>query len=163
MGSVQIMSNNSYDDPLIDYNILHDSNDFEDMLKMIYKALEFGLSPQFRRYATLFNTTIPGCEPCHPYSNHDNQYSHILCDSYLKCVIRMVTKTMNELSGTCRMGSSHDPNAVTDERLRVIKVQSLRVIDASIVPRIIRGNTNAVAIMIAEKGSQMIKDDHRLK
>jgi choline dehydrogenase len=61
--------------------------------------------------------------------------------------------------GTCKMG--RDGTAVVDERLRVHGVARLRVIDASIMPRITSGNTNAPAYMIAEKGSELVLDDRR--
>lgn len=61
--------------------------------------------------------------------------------------------------GTCKMGPKRDRMAVVDHRLRVHGVKNLRVVDASIMPTITTGNTNAPVIMIAEKASDMIKED----
>jgi choline dehydrogenase len=63
--------------------------------------------------------------------------------------------------GTAKMGLASDPRAVVDERLRVIGMEQLRVVDASVMPTITSGNTNAPTMMIAEKGAAMIKEDAR--
>ena len=64
--------------------------------------------------------------------------------------------------GTAKMGLSSDPQAVTDARLRVLGIENLRVIDASVIAcTITSGNTNSPTMMIAEKGAQMVLADQR--
>jgi choline dehydrogenase len=72
----------------------------------------------------------------------------------LEDFIRATAETEYHPVGTCKMGS--DPMAVVDEKLRVRGIERLRVIDASIMPAIVSGNTNAPVIMIAEKGAEMM-------
>ncbi len=63
--------------------------------------------------------------------------------------------------GTAKMGLTSDPSAVVDARLRVLGIDGLRVIDASVMPMITSGNTNSPTMMIAEKGAHMVLADQR--
>lgn len=81
-------------------------------------------------------------------------------DEYWECAMREVGSTCYHVSGTCRMGPPGDPEAVVDPHLRVLGVQALRVVDASVMPTVVSGNTNAATIMIGEKAADFIKADH---
>ena len=83
-------------------------------------------------------------------SQSDEELSHAAAD---------LGSTIFHPVGTCRMG--RDPLAVVDDRLAVHGIAGLRVIDASIMPRITSGNTNAPTVMIAEKGAEFIREDAR--
>jgi choline dehydrogenase len=81
-------------------------------------------------------------------------------DTAIADFIRAEARTVYHPVGSCAMGTG--TNAVVDPRLRVHGVPRLRVVDASIMPKIISGNTNAPAIMIAEKAAEMILEDRKI-
>jgi len=84
----------------------------------------------------------------------------VIDDADMLEAARNISQTIYHPTGTCKMGS--DPMAVVDARLRVHGLSGVRVADASIMPTIVSGNTNAPAIMIGEKASAMIREDrHR--
>jgi choline dehydrogenase len=89
--------------------------------------------------------------------------AHLQSDDELKHAAGDIGTTIFHPVGTAKMGLRSDPMAVVDDRLRVFGVENLRVVDASVMPRITSGNTNSPTIMIAEKAAQMIVDDAKVR
>ncbi|HEX5775162.1 MAG TPA: GMC family oxidoreductase, partial [Caulobacteraceae bacterium] len=93
---------------------------------------------------------------------HPEEYlpgADLTSDADLRQAAGDIGTTIFHPVGTAKMGRRDDMTAVVDERLRVIGVDNLRVIDASVMPRIISGNTNSPTMMIAEKGAAMVLED----
>ncbi|PZQ99327.1 MAG: alanine-phosphoribitol ligase [Cereibacter sphaeroides] len=90
-----------------------------------------------------------------PYIDHEHfPGSGCATDAQLEDFVRREARTGYHPVGTCRMG--HGPDAVVDTELRVKGIDGLRIVDNSIMPRLVSANTNATAIMIGEKAAQMI-------
>ncbi|MCI1025393.1 choline dehydrogenase, partial [Pseudomonas putida] len=81
---------------------------------------------------------------------------HVQTDEELNDFIANHAQSGFHPSGTCKMGSANDPMAVVDASLKVIGLEKLRIVDASIIPTITNANLNAPTIMIAEKAADMI-------
>lgn len=83
-------------------------------------------------------------------------------DQYWECYVRQLSMILQHPVGTAKMGPATDRFAVVNDRLKVHGLTGLRVIDASIMPKIVSANVYAATIMVAEKGSDLIKEDHPL-
>jgi choline dehydrogenase len=139
-GTVRLASSNPKDAPLIDPNFLDEKYDLDTLVKGLQKALDIMESKAFK-----------GVRGKMLYPVERNNIKQ------LEEFIRSRAGTEYHPVGTCKMGSDEDPMAVVDSQLRVRGVDRLRVVDASIMPKLIAGNTNAPTIMIAEKAADMVK------
>jgi choline dehydrogenase len=139
-GTVSIRSADPRTHPAIDVNYFQDPNDIQVMREGIKIGRELFSQRAFDEYRG---------EEFEPGPTVKTDYG-------IEEYIRSEVTSNYHLSGTCKMGN--DPLAVVDDRLCVNGIACLRVIDASIMPTIISGNTNAPTIMIAEKGAQMVID-----
>ncbi|XP_045771675.1 glucose dehydrogenase [FAD, quinone]-like isoform X2 [Maniola jurtina] len=148
-GKIYLNTSNSHDHPIIEDNYFDDYRDVQasvDGIKILTKLVS---TPYFKS----INASIPRIyfPPC-------NQYE-FLSDLYWKCYSMQLTGTIYHPVGTAKMGP--DPkDSVVDNYLKVHGVNGLRVIDASVMPYITSGNTNAPTIMIGEMGSDMIKAEY---
>jgi choline dehydrogenase len=88
--------------------------------------------------------------------------AEVQTEDELLAFARQYGATIFHPSGTCKMAPANDPRAVVDERLRVRGLSGLRVVDCSIMPTLVSGNTNAPVVMIAEKAASMMKQDAAL-
>ena len=140
-GNVSLRSANPLDAPAIHANYLSTDSDMRTMIAGVRLA---------RRIAnTLAFDSYRGAE-IHPGANATS-------DQDIAEFLRNEVETLYHPVGTCKMGN--DSLAVVDSRLRVRGIGSLRVVDASIMPVVPAGNTNAPTIMIAEKAADMIRQD----
>jgi choline dehydrogenase len=148
-GKILLKSKDPHDKPIIHANYFEDPEDVETVLEGIKHVLKQLETAPLKKYEPeVVNQQILGCES-HQFKS----------DDYWRCAIRALATTVYHPAGTCKMGPKSDPGAVVDSRLRVYGIENLRVMDASIMPNIISGNTNAPCMMIGRKGAAMVIDD----
>jgi choline dehydrogenase-like flavoprotein len=138
-GSVQLAGNDPMAAPLIDPNFLGEHGDVQRMVhgfKIMRRILQ---QPALAGYG---GRELPAS-------------ANARTDAEIEQFVRTRADTIYHPVGSCRMGSGADD--VVDAQLRVHGIAGLRVVDASIMPSIVGGNTNAPTIMIAEKAADMIK------
>jgi choline dehydrogenase-like flavoprotein len=141
-GTVRLASSDMRTAPLIDPAFLSDPGDLETLLRGFKWMRKIFAQPAFAAYG--------GAD-----RSRELYFSRVESDDEIRQAIRERCDTIYHPVGTCRMGS--DERAVVDTQLRVRGVQRLRVIDASVMPTLISGNTNAPTIMIAEKAVDSIR------
>lgn len=142
-GRVAIRSSDPLEHPAIYPNYLSDERDHQVAIDGIRVARRIAAAPALAPH--IIDEYVPG--------------TRYQSDEELLDAARRFSQTIYHPTSTCKMGQ--DDMAVVDERLRVHGIRGLRVVDASIMPEIVSGNTNAPTIMIAEKASDMILEDAR--
>jgi choline dehydrogenase-like flavoprotein len=137
-GEIRLASTDPLQPPVMDPNYLAADYDLKVLIAGLRQGRDILAAQAFKPW--LGEERLPG--------------PAVQSNAELEDFIRATAETEYHPVGTCKMGS--DPMAVVDEKLRVRGIERLRVIDASIMPAIVSGNTNAPVIMIAEKGAEMM-------
>ncbi|XP_026318015.1 glucose dehydrogenase [FAD, quinone]-like [Hyposmocoma kahamanoa] len=145
-GQVSLKSKNPLDDPFVELGIYRDPRDVENFVQ--------GVKFIARLINTSYFKKVNGYIPKIPVTG----CNHLLwgTDHYWRCFVKNTPGTLLHPVGTCAMG----PYGVVDNTLKVRGVSGLRVIDASIMPEITSGNTNAPTMMIGERATDFIKLEH---
>lgn len=143
-GRITLQSNHPSDQPLIDPCYLTHEDDVKVMVEAVRLARKIANTKAFEHYG--ITEKFPGADA-------DS-------DDAIIDFIREKSETIYHPIGTCKMGADDDPMAVVDNQLRVRGVKKLRVVDASVMPSLVGGNTNAPTVMIAERAAEFIKAEH---
>ena len=142
-GEVRLTSTDPIVQPFLNYRYLSDPWDRQRMRWAVRKALEIS---QHSAFSDLIIQRITPTE------------NDLATDEALDSWTQSKVGTQHHSSGTCKMGPDSDPMAVVDQQGHVRGVDGLRVIDASVMPDVIRANTNATVIMIAERMADFIRE-----
>lgn len=147
-GTIRLKSTNAFDHPLIDPNYLDDPNDVIGFIRGVRLVQDLVKTSAMQSIgATLIRNDFKGLCDDMPFDS----------DDYWACYIRYFASTAFHPVGTCRMGDINDTTTVVDPLLRVKGIESLRVVDASVMRSLISGDTNTPTIMIAEKAADLIR------
>ncbi|KAL2713462.1 hypothetical protein V1478_017160 [Vespula squamosa] len=147
-GRMSLKSADPSQEPIFDLNYFDQKDDVKTLVHGVKKAIQVASAKAFERYnTTLMPLHVPAC-------NH----TVYLSDDFWSCIVRQTTMSLWHYVGTCAM-SPRNKSGVVDHRLHVHGIESLRVVDNSIIPIITTGHLAAVAYMIAEKAADMIKED----
>ncbi|XP_075973649.1 ecdysone oxidase-like [Anticarsia gemmatalis] len=150
-GTITLSSNNPKDPPLINANYFADDNDLELMVSGIQKLLELLDTEYFKSIGGfLGRTRTPNCDELELGSRE-----------YWKCQCLDIVSTVFHPVKTCKMGQL-ESDSVVSSRLKVHGVENLRVVDGSVMPNHISGNTMAPCVMVAERAAELIKEDYNL-
>nr|XP_053644922.1 glucose dehydrogenase [FAD, quinone]-like isoform X2 [Cherax quadricarinatus] len=152
-GSITLKSSDPTYLPIINPNYLSHPDDINTLVNGIKLILALGNTSAFVNdfQAKFFDKPLPECAGEASNSN-----------AYWACYVTHMATTYVHVAGTCKMAPPSDPLGVVDTHLRVRGVSGLRVVDASIMPSSVSGNTNGPTIMIAEKAADIIKEDWNL-
>ncbi|MCH7800399.1 MAG: GMC family oxidoreductase N-terminal domain-containing protein, partial [Chloroflexi bacterium] len=142
-GRIKLVSSDPRQHPDLDYRYLTDPWDRERMRGAIRLCLQLTEGPELSEVLT---------ERVSPTD------ADLESDDALDAWMLANVGTQHHSSGTCKMGPESDPMAVVDQYLRVHGIERLRVIDASVMPDVVRANTNATTIMIAEKAAEWLSE-----
>lgn len=144
-GTVTLVSRDVMTPPAIDPRFLSDERDLEIMVRGFKLIRKIFAQPAF--------TPFGGAD-----RSRELYFSAVETDEDIRAAIRAHADTIYHPAGTCRLGDvANDPLAVVDSQLRVRGVEALRVVDASVMPTLVSGNTNAPIIMIAEKAAEFLR------
>lgn len=143
-GSVKLRSANAQDPALFNAGSLEDPDDLEILVRGVKKAIEIFQAPELQKMVTKFAYPSPDA---------------LQDDDKIRDFIRQTAKTVFHPVGTAKMGPDSDPMAVVDSELRVKGLHGLRVADASVIPTLVSGNTNAPTMMIAERAARFINGE----